>query len=66
MKLQETFGRKIKILCLDGGAIEGRVIDYIPTIEEDERKALLLEMKVMYLLNLLSMKLPKLKCFKSS
>lgn len=35
MKLKETFGKKIKILCLDGGAIEGRVIDYIPTIEEE-------------------------------
>ena len=36
MQLKETFGKKIKILCIDGDAIEGRVIDYIPTIEEDE------------------------------
>lgn len=42
MKLQETFGRKIKILCLDGGAIEGRVIDYIPTIEEDEEESIII------------------------
>ena len=42
MKLQETFGRKIKILCLDAGATEGRVIDYIPTIEEDEEESIII------------------------
>ena len=42
MKLKETFGKKIKILCLDGGAIEGRVIDYIPTIEEDEEESIII------------------------
>ena len=42
MKLKETFGKKIKILCLDGGAIEGRVIDYIPTIEEDEEECIII------------------------
>lgn len=35
-------GKKIKILCLDGGAIEGRVIDYIPTIEEDEEESIII------------------------
>lgn len=42
MKLKETFGKKIKILCLDGGVIEGRVIDYIPTIEEDEEESIII------------------------
>jgi len=42
MKLKETFGKKIKILCLDGCAIEGSVIDYIPTIEEDEEESIII------------------------
>ena len=42
MKLKETFGKKIKILCVDGGSIEGRVIDYIPTIEEDEEECIII------------------------
>lgn len=42
MKLKETFGKKIKILCLDGGAIEGLVIDYVPTIEEDEEECIII------------------------
>ena len=42
MNLKETFGKKIKILCLDGGAIKGRVIDYIPTIEEDEEESIII------------------------
>lgn len=29
-------------MCLDGGAIEGRVIDYIPTIEEDEEESIII------------------------
>ena len=29
-------------MCLDGGAIEGRVIDYIPTIEEDEEECIII------------------------
>lgn len=42
MQLKETFGKKIKILCIDGDAIEGRVIDYIPTIEEDEEESIII------------------------
>lgn len=42
MKLKETFGKKVRILCFDDGVLEGRVIDYIPTIEEDEEDCIII------------------------
>ena len=42
MNFSDSFWINIYILSLDGGAIECRVIDYIPTIEEDEEESIII------------------------